>query len=32
VVQRSARMTRFDRTWEPFAVLVVAAILWFGTL
>jgi len=26
------RMTRFDRTWEPLAVVVLAAILWFGTL
>jgi len=25
-------MTRYDRTWEPLAVLVVAAILWIGTL
>jgi len=25
-------MTRFDRTWEPLVVLLVAAALWFGTL
>jgi len=31
-VQFAAEMTRFDRTWEPLVVLVVAAIVWFGTL
>jgi hypothetical protein len=25
-------MTRFDRFWEPLAVLVVTAVLWIGTL
>jgi hypothetical protein len=25
-------MTRFDRFWEPFAFLLAAAIVWFGTL
>jgi len=24
-------MTRFDRTWEPLAVAIAFAILWFGT-
>jgi hypothetical protein len=25
-------MTRFDRTWEPLAVVLAFAILWIGTL
>jgi hypothetical protein len=28
----SARVTRFDRTWEPLVVLLAAAVIWFGTL
>jgi len=24
-------MTRFDRTWEPLAIVIVALILWIGT-
>ena len=24
-------MTRFDRLWEPLAVLIVVVIVWFGT-
>jgi hypothetical protein len=27
-----ARMTRFDRFWEPFLVLVAAVMIWIGTL
>jgi hypothetical protein len=27
-----ARMTRFDRFWEPFLVLVAAVMILFGTL
>jgi hypothetical protein len=25
-------MTRFDRFWEPFLVLVAAVMIWIGTL
>lgn len=28
----AARMTRFDRTWEPLLVLFAAAVLLIGTL
>ena len=31
-MQNAPAMTRFDRTWEPLAVLLAAAIVWFGTL
>jgi len=27
----AAAMTRFDRTWEPLAVLIAFAIFLFGT-
>jgi hypothetical protein len=27
-----AGMTRFDRIWEPLCVVIVFAIVWFGTL
>jgi hypothetical protein len=30
-VHYARRMTRFDRTWEPLAVLVAVAIVWIGT-
>jgi hypothetical protein len=29
---RARGMTRFDRFWEPFLVLVAAAMIWIGTL
>ncbi len=25
-------MTRFDRTWEPFVVVIVFAVIFIGTL
>jgi hypothetical protein len=31
-VQSRPAMTRFDRTWEPLAVLIAAAILLLRTL
>jgi len=31
-LQLSARMTRFDRFWEPLCFLIAVAIVWFGTL
>jgi hypothetical protein len=30
--EAAAVMTRFDQLWEPLAVVIVAAALWFGTL
>jgi hypothetical protein len=26
-----ALVTRYDRTWEPLAVVFAAAVLWLGT-
>jgi hypothetical protein len=31
-VHEREAMTRFDRFWEPFLVLVAAAMIWIGTL
>ena len=31
-LQFIAAMTSFDRFWEPLAVVIAVAIVWFGTL